>query len=94
MKLALTLPDELRDRVLICHGMVSGQAHLTGQRFIHAWVEFCGVALDHSNGNSVALPVERYHQIGKIDSDAVVRYTLSQAARHALVTMHSGPWDE
>ena len=85
---------------LLCHGTVTGQGHLTGMRFDHAWVEWCHEATatafvaDYSNGNEVILPVSYYYALGMIDPSKVHRYTREETLHMLLKHQHYGAWHD
>jgi hypothetical protein len=79
---------------------VTGQGHLTGMRFDHAWVEWCHEATatafvaDYSNGNEVILPVSYYYALGMIDPSKVHRYTREETLHMLLKHQHYGAWHD
>ena len=75
----------------LCHGTVSGQGHLEGKRFDHAWNEEGDIVFDNSNGRDIVMRKERYYELGKISD--VKRYTREQAMKLMLKTKNFGPWE-
>src|SRR5262245_23050058 len=63
----------------VCHGIVTGQGPIAGERIGHAWIESNGRAIDWSNGSRGRFAVAAYRQLACVD--AVVRYTPEQAQR-------------
>lgn len=89
--------SNLRDITLV-HGIVSGQGHLDGLRFTHAWVEGISsegipMVVDASNGRCVEIPQALYYLIGRIQPDECERYTPETAKDRMLEFAHYGPWD-
>jgi hypothetical protein len=80
--------------IRVVHGMVDGQASLTGTRFDHAWVEV-GDALvyDNSNGKDLVVPMQTYYAIGNIKEEELVRYSVDQTRSKLIQHKHYGPWD-
>lgn len=89
--------SDLTDVALV-HGIVTGQGHLEGIRFTHAWVE--GVTkdgipmvIDASNGREVVIPQGLYYVIGRISPDECERYSAEDAIDRMMSSAHYGPWD-
>jgi hypothetical protein len=84
----------LESESVLCHGLVTGQGPIAGERIGHAWIEIAGgaVVLDFSNGNNVCLPAAVYYGIGQIDPEEVKRYTRKEACKQMLTNEHFGPW--
>lgn len=80
----------------VCHGVVTGQGHIKGVRFAHAWVEVDygdeAMVIDRSNGRAITMPRDLYYAIGEIDSTAVERYEKAEVLRHIQDTHQWGPW--
>ncbi len=92
---ALNLIMSLGEPWQVVHGMVSGQGHLTGTRFGHAWVEnsVTGMIQDHSNGNQLNVSKDYYYSLGKISENNLIRYSRQDALKAAVNTGVFGPWD-
>ncbi len=84
--------DALPARRQIVHGTVSGQGHLTGVRFGHAWVEVDDTVFDLSNGRAIIMPRDEYYALGEISNPR--RYTVAEARKLMLAHEHYGPWHE
>jgi hypothetical protein len=82
--------------LLLCHGLPFGRGgDAAGRRFWHAWVETPnGRVIDRSNGLDVEATVAAYYLLGRIDPDAVRRYTYRETLAELEATGHWGPWDE
>lgn len=79
-------------RATIVHGTVTGQGPVAGIRFGHAWLELGDLVFDFSNGKNVAMPRERYYEIGDIREEQVRRYEPEEARAEVDRTGHWGPW--
>jgi len=77
----------------LVHGMVTGQGAIEGLRYGHAWVEANGMALDHSNGRRIEMPVDAYYALGKIKPNECRYYTMAEAMAKMDELMHWGPWE-
>jgi hypothetical protein len=85
------LPSCVEARLV--HATVAGQAELEGKRFGHAWIEIAGrLAIDPSNGRTVAVPSDQYRSIG--EAQDIREYDRAAALAWAEETGHSGPWEE
>jgi len=84
------------DGVFLCHGKVIGAkgSKVEGLVFGHAWVEIRGVLLDFSNGKTLAAPLDKLYENGRIIKDSVKRYTPMQVADMVLKHEHYGAWDD
>jgi len=76
------------------HPVLRGDGPHAGTRYWHAWVEVDGMALDHSNGLNVRLPVAVYYALGKIDPSTCLRYPSDTVAETLLTWGHYGPWND
>lgn len=92
--------DELTklNDVTLVHGIVTGQGHLEGVRYTHAWVEGytsegIPMVVDASNGLNILMPQGLYYLIGRIDKRECVHYTPGEAQDRMLDHCHYGPWD-
>jgi hypothetical protein len=104
--LKVTDPDQLKIWTL-CHGNVD-HPKMRGFRHGHCWLERTGpdfnhkgvsipgliMVLDLANGNHTEMPAVLYYYAGKIDPDAVVRYTAKEAFAKINETGDYGPWIE
>jgi hypothetical protein len=84
----LDRPELLEDHYVV-HGLVY---HEQTGRHGHAWIETTieGIEFVYDNGDFI--PKVLYYQWG--DVSYTVKYTLKQASILAVLTGHSGPWDE
>ena len=80
-------------RARLVHGMVDGQGALKGLRFGHAWVEYGGKVLDHSNGKKHELPKQLYYSMGNVKPSECKYYTPRETTRKMMKHRHWGPWD-
>jgi hypothetical protein len=94
------LSEELSDLsdITLVHGIVSGQGHLEGFRYTHAWIEGISpegipMVVDASDGRRVVIPQALYYLIGQIQPDECERYTPEAAQDRMLEFAHYGPWD-
>ena len=79
------------------HGIVTGQGHLDGVRYGHAWTEiFYGIetVIDDSNDRHLVIPKGLYYAAGKIKAEETIRYTREEAQRCTVTHDHFGPWDD
>jgi len=74
----------------LIHAIVEGQGPLAGRRFVHAWVEAGGMAIDRSGGRDIELPALLYRLIGNVEQ--VHEYTPEQAREMMVETGTFGPW--
>lgn len=84
------------DRLELVHAEVGGQGTLAGRTLAHCWIENLdtGFALDVSNDRFVALPIETYRRVARVDElGNEVRYSFEGFQRKILATGHWGPWD-
>ena len=78
----------------LVHGEVSGQKHLKGVNFGHAWVEDGGLVIDVSNGSENTYPKGIYYEAGRInENNNFHMYDAEQFRRKILEAQHWGPWD-
>jgi len=77
----------------LVHGMVHGQGSLTGLKFGHAWVEYGGKCLDHSNGKKQEMSKTVYYALGRIHPGECKYYDPGKAAGWMLKKEHWGPWE-
>ena len=80
--------------LILVHGEVQGQGHLSEVSYGHAWVLDGGTVIDVSNGRNLQLPQEIYYAIGQIDNIGNVHeYTWEEARRLIVDFEHWGPWE-
>jgi len=77
----------------LVHGMVEGQGSLKGLKFGHAWVEYGGKCLDHSNGKKQEIPKTVYYAVGNIMPQQCKYYAPRETTRKMMKHKHWGPWD-
>ena len=77
----------------LVHGMVEGQGSLKGLKFGHAWVEYGGKCLDHSNGKKQEIPKTIYYAVGNIMPQECKYYAPRETTRKMMKHKHWGPWD-
>ena len=79
----------------LVHAEVTGQAHLEGIKYGHAWVEKGNTVIDVSNGRFIKMPKADYYAMGKISTTKgkMFRYTSTEAIRAMVSSKHWGPWD-
>ena len=77
----------------LVHGMVEGQGSLKGLKFGHAWVEYGGKCLDHSNGKKQEIPKTVYYAVGNIMPQQCKYYAPRETTRKMMKHRHWGPWD-
>jgi hypothetical protein len=93
---AARLALDLRDLpATLVHGqpVLRGNGPHAGSRYWHAWVEYNGHTLDHSNGLRVCLPTAAYYALGRIDPATCRRYPAATVAATLQEWLHYGPWD-
>lgn len=95
--------DPLADCYTLCHGTVTGQGPIAGQRIGHGWVEWRPLSetssvpvfvIDRSNGRNVIIDRDDYYRIGKIELEDVRRYTRAEMIEMLRAFEHYGPWPE
>ena len=79
------------DTVLV-HAEVTGQGHIEGLKYGHAWVEVGGIVIDNSNGNNIKLPIDVYYRLGQVGSN-IYKYTPEETRRWILDSETYGPWE-
>ncbi len=85
------------DEVKVVHGLVVGTSgHVEGYTYGHAWVEWRGLVADFSQSldDPIIVPAGLYYEIGQIEPNTTVTYTLTEARRQAMDHGHYGPWDD
>jgi hypothetical protein len=78
--------------LILVHGEVTGQGHIEGVKYGHAWVEDGGTVIDVSMGQNVRMPKAAYYRLGRIGGN-VYKYTGQQFRKKVLQHEHWGPWD-
>lgn len=81
-----------KDRFQLTHGIVTGQGHIEGIKYGHAWIiEPQGdIVLDITA--EVVMPLRDYLKLGKIEY--YVQYTWPDAVKKSTEFGHYGAWDE
>ena len=77
---------------LFCYAYVLGRGVLAGKRFLHAWNEFRGVAIDMSNNQNIGVLKEKYYGEAKIKNSDVTRQTSSEVIPLLLKHKNYGGW--
>ena len=92
----LLIESDLFDSdAVLAHGVVVGTGGaVLGMRFVHAWVEWRGMAFDCSNGGQVMAPLEMYYGAGSIDAAKVQRYSRHDTMLRLLKAQNYGPWHD
>ena len=83
--------DNHNPKLVLVHGIVTGQGDIAGIQFGHAWVEDGDMVIDTSNGRDIQLPKQLYYALGNIETTK--RYTMEKAMEKMLKIGHYGPWD-
>ena len=79
--------------LILVHGEVMGQGHLSGVTYGHAWVLDGETVIDVSNGKNLQMPRDVYYSIGQISNIGNVHeYTWDEARRLIVEKEHWGPW--
>lgn len=76
----------------LIHGEVTGQAHLEGIKYGHAWIEKGNTVYDYSNGRDIEMPKEVYYALGKIKKSKNTEYTSDEMMSKLAKAHHWGPW--
>jgi len=79
--------------LILVHGEVTGQGHIDGVKYGHAWIEDGEMVLDLSGGRNIKLPKFLYYSLGNIDESKVFKYNSEDMRRKILDMGHWGPWD-
>ena len=82
----------LNNDCILCHGKVSGQGPIEGERISHSWIELNGFVIDKSNGHSYINTIEEYYKLGKVKLEEVTKYTHIEALKKVVKYKHYGPW--
>lgn len=84
-------------RLLLCHGWVSGRGPIKGVRFSHAWVEnlTTGECIDPSlhPQSPLVLPKFVFYSIGNVIEERVLKYDYSAMMEWIQKTSKAGPWE-
>ena len=83
-------PD--KERFHLAHGIVTGQQHIKGIKYGHAWIieSEHEIALDITA--EVVMPLEHYLKFGRCEY--YVKYTWQEAVKMVNKFNHYGAWDE
>jgi hypothetical protein len=78
----------------VCHGVVTGQLDIAGQRIGHAWMEITldGRELVYEPAHHVIIDKANYYEHAK--PAHVVRYNCTELLSKAIRENSFGPWDE
>lgn len=91
---AFNRPIPLSAGAVLCHGIVTGQGAIVGQRIGHAWVEHLELVYDYSNGQRKVFSKQAYYKLGQIRDEETIRCTRTQARELMLIFEHYGPWEQ
>jgi hypothetical protein len=81
--------QEQNPKVVLVHGLVTGQANIKGMVYAHAWCELDNTVIDPSTG--LVISKELYYKLGKITD--TFRYNLLEKLKISLKLGHYGPWE-
>ena len=86
------LVREREPEPVLIHAEIGGTGALEGWRIWHAWVEKDGIALDHSNGRVIELPIALFRVLARVGRE--YRYSVAEARKLMGETRHFGPWEQ
>jgi hypothetical protein len=78
----------------VCHGVVTGQLDIEGQRIGHAWLEVTveGRELVYEPAHHVVIDKAGYYKTA--EPEPVVRYSCTQLLTNVINERSYGPWDK
>ncbi len=81
----------LNKKLLLCHGLVTGQGAIEGIVYTHAWVEEGNRVIDET----MSLKIDKglYYSIGNINKKNVYSYTRQQMSENVRKFKTYGPWE-
>jgi len=88
--------DKTKEGFTLVHAEVSGQQHLKGLRFGHAWLEKDGLVFDYTNSKIIEnVPKELYYILGAVIEapGKYARYTEREINKMVCKYEHWGPWE-
>ena len=82
--------DHADKKLTLVHGLVSGQGHLEGIRYGHAWVLDGNKVIDPSIGRT--FPKSMYYKVGEITKKESTEYTFMEMVQEVSKSGTYGPW--
>lgn len=87
--------DNIAQKPLLVHAIITGQGPLEGIKYVHAWVEIRDTVIDKTiplfkNG----FPRDAYYRMARIDENLIFKYDSKQIRQKAEEWGTYGPWED
>ena len=87
--------DNIAQKPLLVHGIVTGQGAIEGIKYNHAWIEIGDMVIDKTiplfaNG----FPKDAYYRMARADESLMFKYNSEQVMNNALKFNTYGPWED